>query len=129
MNDKNSQPPEPNDACDPARDSDTLQPSGISPDDVVIDTSAPAGPPRPLRRAARGLNLAAGASIVLIAGSSTLYMLGGSTRSCRGATRSSHVQWQQRQAALQEALEAEQNSQPMRTPFKDSVDADEDAQR
>ena len=92
---------------DPCPDSGHLHDTAPAADLSAIGD--PSGPARPVSQVPARLNRAAAASIVLLAGGSTLYLLGGTVGACRGATRSARLLWEQRTAEMQQAL-AEQRA-------------------
>jgi hypothetical protein len=125
MNDDKSVPK------DVPADAELTEPNAGPPDrqdDLHLQGIQPDGPPRAVRKATAGLNLAAGVSIVLVAGASTMFVVGGSVHTCRGATRSSQLQWQQQQTEIQEALAAEQTDAAAQNERRGSG-ADEDVRR
>ncbi len=95
-------------------------------EDFEIDISDPSGPPSPVGRVKGGLNVLAGAAIVLAAGAGTVHLLGGSMHSTRGATVSSRLQWEQRQAEIRQVL-AERQAERQAAQTETSSQADEEA--
>lgn len=63
----------------------------------------PSGPPQ----AAKGLGLGAAATIVVVAGGAAFTLMSGQMNACRGATRSSRLVWEERQAEIDAAIAAE----------------------
>ena len=66
----------------------------------------PSGPPRPvIPQSAPGPSGAIVGITVLAAAGATFLLLGSLATPCRGATRSSQLQWEQRQAEIDRAIE------------------------
>ena len=80
-------------------------------EEIEVDVPDPGGPPSPVGRVKSGLNVLAGAAIVLAAGAGTAHLIGGSVNSCRGATVSARLQWEQRQAEIRQVLAERQAGQ------------------
>lgn len=95
-------------------------------EDFSIHVPDPSGPPSPVGRVKSGLNVLAGAAIVLAAGAGTAHLVGGSMNSCRGATVSARLQWEQRQAEIRQVL-AERQADQQAAQTKSDAQANEEA--
>lgn len=75
-------------------------------------TPDPAGPPAPVEKEDDVLRSLSIVGIVLVAGGGLLLPLMASTGSCQGATRSTKIQWEQRETEIRRAFAQDQAPRP-----------------